>query len=1235
VANGDAGGWYRAGGSVELVGNFNATDLFGGHYEGAIHIDSNDPNVPRYDVPADLYVTGAPDIVAVPDNIDFGMVYLGLSTVRQFEVVNQGTDLLTVTNVTTGSPEYSVDITSFTVEPLASQLIDVSYAPSAVGDRSNILTVFSDDPDQPELVVSLSGTCLEPPEIVVTPMALMDSLFTGEVSSHTVRVENTGNSDLDFTIGVALAADVVPGDFLEVPKGEEDPRRGGPQLLGSGGPDMFGYTWVDSDEPGGPTFDWVDITTVGTLIELDGDDYSYGPLPIGFNFPFYGNTFGEFYICTNGFISFTCDDDYYSNQPLPNDYYRVCENLLAPWWDDLKIDTGDYRTYYYYDGTRTVIEFYEVARLSTYDPGVFTFEVILYPNGKIVYQYLTMTGQIEDATIGIQNEAKDDGLTVVFNDTYMHDNLAVELAFVPDWLSANPASGTLPPGAFTDLNVLFNATELYGGWYHGGLNILSNDPYNGLVFVSADLHVTGAPDIAVDPLALDYGWLYISLAETLAVDVSNIGTDLLDVTMLTMDNPEFTTDLTPFALNPRESRTLEVVYTPVTEGMTTGTLTLYSNDGNEPEVHVSLSGEGVVPPEIEVDPDTLRAAAMQGLVVTRNLRITNEGGSDLTWDAGAFTASAMTPGDYLELPKEEEDPRPGHPAVDGQGGPDAFGYTWIDSDEPGGPVFDWVDITGVGTLMPIDGDDETGGPYPIGFDFPFYGQSFGEFYACTNGFISFTDDEDYYGNQPLPNDGYRVPENLVAALWDDLTFRYEQRAYYHYDGTRLIVQYVNVPVLGYYSEPFFDFEIILYPNGNIVFQYLTMAAPSAPLNSCTIGIQNETRDIGLEVVYNSDYIHEDLAILISAAPEWLSLYPESGVIPAGEYQDVTVTFDARSLEDGLYEGVVNVSSNDLDEPMIHVPAYLIVDWVEATFMDIDPNTLNLGSNGKWIDCKMGIPAEFDPALFLGYEAFLVAGDDTLTPPERFSLEESDTGYYAHFKWSRSAVQEMLSEGQEVEIAVAGEVRDINWIKGYDYITVINPRMNHPNGGEVFDQGENIIVMWEPPTLDNPDSYTVLFSADEGVTWTEAASGITGLSVILDVPDVETEQALYRVYALKNGEPIGYDTSDLVFTINPDAGAGVVDELPTVFALKQNWPNPFMGTTMLHFDIPKDVDVKLEVFDIRGRLVKSLVDRALPAGRYDIGWDGRDSQGRKAASGVYFYRIEAGQWSQTKRMVIVR
>jgi hypothetical protein len=104
--------------------------------------------------------------------------------------------------------------------------------------------------------------------------------------------------------------------------------------------------------------------------------------------------------------------------------------------------------------------------------------------------------------------------------------------------------------------------------------------------------------------------------------------------------------------------------------------------------------------------------------------------------------------------------------IDGRGGPDAFGYRWLDSDESGGPTFAWEDITGTGDLLALTGDDATSAPIDMGISFPFYGSSFTQVRVSTNGFLSFTDASTEFGNQPLPNSG--GPANLVAPFWDDL-----------------------------------------------------------------------------------------------------------------------------------------------------------------------------------------------------------------------------------------------------------------------------------------------------------------------------------------------------------------------------------------------------------------------------------------------------------------------------------
>ncbi|MEJ2720337.1 MAG: beta-propeller fold lactonase family protein, partial [bacterium] len=90
-----------------------------------------------------------------------------------------------------------------------------------------------------------------------------------------------------------------------------------------------------------------------------------------------------------------------------------------------------------------------------------------------------------------------------------------------------------------------------------------------------------------------------------------------------------------------------------------------------------------------------------------------------------------------------------------------------------------------------------------------------------------------------------------------------------------------------------------------------------------------------------------------------------------------------------------------------------------------------------------------------------------------------------------------------------------------------------------------------------------------------------------------------------------------------------------FSLEQNHPNPFNPSTKIAFTIPADGHVTLNVYDVAGRLVRTLVDEKRRANRYTVMWDGRDNRGTPVASGVYFYRILAGKYRATKKMVVVK
>jgi flagellar hook capping protein FlgD/cytochrome c554/c'-like protein len=96
-------------------------------------------------------------------------------------------------------------------------------------------------------------------------------------------------------------------------------------------------------------------------------------------------------------------------------------------------------------------------------------------------------------------------------------------------------------------------------------------------------------------------------------------------------------------------------------------------------------------------------------------------------------------------------------------------------------------------------------------------------------------------------------------------------------------------------------------------------------------------------------------------------------------------------------------------------------------------------------------------------------------------------------------------------------------------------------------------------------------------------------------------------------------------------------LPKAFALKQNSPNPFNPSTTIAYAVQEGspVQVRLEVFDIRGRSVRVLVDDLKQAGTYNVFWDGTDETGKKIASGVYFYRMRAGEFLQIRKMVLLK
>ena len=114
---------------------------------------------------------------------------------------------------------------------------------------------------------------------------------------------------------------------------------------------------------------------------------------------------------------------------------------------------------------------------------------------------------------------------------------------------------------------------------------------------------------------------------------------------------------------------------------------------------------------------------------------------------------------------------------------------------------------------------------------------------------------------------------------------------------------------------------------------------------------------------------------------------------------------------------------------------------------------------------------------------------------------------------------------------------------------------------------------------------------------------------------------------------GYYTTDKTYANVPKVIGDY--QIPISFSLSQNYPNPFNLQTEIEYALPKDSHVTLQIYNVQGQLVRTLVDEDQGPGYHKILWDGRDSVVEEVASGIYFYQIKAREFVQSKRMVLLK
>ncbi len=489
-----------------------------------------------------------------------------------------------------------------------------------------------------------------PPEVSVLPDSLFADLYSGDNTTQTLTINNSGLGELSFNIVIEdkttvlkrlfskpnnLLSSSAPFPLININKGELDTRVYPAMTLGSGGPDPYGYRWKDSDEPGGPVFNWMDVSS-GTSINLSDDSYITG-IPLGFNFKYYGTDYTTVNIMSNGWVSF---NGYHFWYPPTVPYIEPFDPFLGcivPFGKDLFPPTGNYikyKTFGISPNRYFVVEYNNIPNFGGGESK--TFEIIFFEgSNRIKFQYLTAPD--DPYSIGIESPDQTMGMgnggtgNLFISPAVVKNNYAIEFSVGPRWLTVSPSSGVVPPSSSANIDVTFNAVGKDGGEYDANIFIINNDPDEDTVRVPAHMHVTGAPNIALSNTSFNYDTVFIGVASRETLRVSNVGTDVLNVSNITSDQADYTVDITNFSLNPRQSQNVVVTFTPSVVGERVGTLTITSDDPDEGTLEVDLSGVGIQPPNIVVSPTSMSSNLFTGEMETQTLTISNTGVSNLTY----------------------------------------------------------------------------------------------------------------------------------------------------------------------------------------------------------------------------------------------------------------------------------------------------------------------------------------------------------------------------------------------------------------------------------------------------------------------------------------------------------------------------------------------------------------------------------------------------------------------------
>ncbi len=1351
-------GILAPGGSEDVTVTFDATGQNGGDYNARIVVSNNDPVHPEVPVAAYLHVTGAPDIAVSDTLVDWGSVYIGAVVPRTITVSNAGTDQLVVSNISSNHGDYSVNLSSFTLPPKASQDVVVSFAPTTAAPIPATLTVSSNDPDEGSVEIALQGEGLVPPVISVSPDSLGADLFSGGKSTQQLTISNSGGSDLAFNVLIdtepdtgAVAA-LFPGDRAMSAGWDAGSGKGATGLLQN----------ASAAPPLGPTRNVTNPTTSPPSIAAvyAGDFLHFGLTAYGEIMPFQypiGNEHLEVGAFVSGYtlayrisgtdhVTWAAYESRAGITPISyteivNDPFRVVvevvtrtddnrmrivqrftfvrnekfiaiktlvENMSSgavddvvfknfadwdvdwsPYSDNWDYDTGFHMVYAWENKYTAIASTRAPDVMDVYGWGDYTRRetIVEYPVGPI-YDFDGL--EVLHYELGDFPAGHSWSNTAAYAAGDNLDDLKSGLRKgLAGWLNAEPLSGVVPPGGSAVVNVTFDAEGLVGGDYNALIEVASNDPIAPAVPVSAHMHVTGAPDISLSESVIDFGTLFVGGSTSHTIAVSNTGTDVLQVSGIASANPDVSFNPPSFTVPVLGSQNLVVTFTPSVPGAVADSLTITSNDPDESEARVRFIATALVPPAIEVSPASLHEELLSGDTSNQILTISNPGGNPLSFAIAAFATAADSGGSAIGSAVAGTHPvGPGIAAPNSR--PSVVAAPMTRSSAIAAPV--------------------AGGPAVAGTPEGEQAVSWLSF-APTLGTVD-----------PAGSLNVTVGFNAVALMGG--VYHADLRITTNVPSTPLVTVPVELVVTGVpsiaVSDTLLDFGTVFLGytktvqfvvsnlgSETLVVSGISVNVPSfvvtpAAFNVSPLGAQTVSVDfsptaagpvVGTLTVSSNDPDTPTLPIHLEAAalsPPVMSVSPAS--------IDVTVEEGGAHVDSIT---VSNTGGSDLNwDAEIMIPAALLAEARGGPETAEPLATLHVlwygdhgwGGIGYWSTIVSYLTshgatvtessAPIDSTLLTGVDIIWFGNRETLfDASEQQALVSWVTAgghvlIEADTYGSRLAYNELLEAlgsgiGYFTVTGVGGLTPYIHpheITAGVDEIYLVSPQkilvVSSPAGRLVDDAYEQPVIAYDVVgngrlvvmsdhtfhdiainTADNKTLAIQVFEWFGASRWLhlEPSFGTVGpggsmiLEATSDASVLSPGDYALNAVIHSNDPATPSFTVAVSLTVTPSGSATGIDPdtTPTRFELYANHPNPFNPSTMIAYDLPKTSRVRLVIYDVSGREIRELVNGTEPPGRRMVEWDGRNASGETVASGVYFYRLIAEDFVRTMKMVFLK